>query len=152
MTYALAKIKQLSIVASVLVLSACASAPSTNIFNTSSSKDYSNMYLRGVFNWWEATDAFKLQAVSSNEYAVTIELIADGQPYDFKVADSTWSMPLNCGNSFNSNSITLRKTVVLVCASDSVNLKFTPKQTGLYTFTLDVSDNAQPELTIRAQQ
>ena len=110
------------------------------------------MYLRGVFNWWEASEAFKLEAVSSTEYAVTIELIADGQPYDFKVADSTWSMPLNCGNSFEGTSMSLRKTIELVCASDSVNLKFTPKQTGLYTFTLDVSDNAEPELTISAKR
>lgn len=106
------------------------------------------MYLRGVFNWWEVNEAFKLTATSQDSYSVTIELIADGQPYDFKVADNSWSMELNCGNVFNASPMKLSKAVALVCANDSLNLQFTPAETALYRFILDVSDNSEPELII----
>lgn len=136
------------LVLGVQFLSGCASSVSSDFFSQTPPKDYSNMYLRGVFNWWEASEDFKLQAVTQEQYAVTIELIADGQPYDFKVADSIWTMTLNCGNEFNAEAMQTNEAVELVCASDSLNLQFTPSQTGMYEFLLDVSNNNQPELTI----
>ena len=106
------------------------------------------MYLRGVFNWWEVSQAFKLLPSASDQYSVTIELIADGQPYDFKVADETWTMTLNCGSEFGSDALELGESTRLVCASDSLNLQFTPSETSLYRFLLDVSSNSAPKLTI----
>lgn len=141
-------LKWLTLILSISVLAGCASSGPTDIFTQQAKKDYSNMYLRGVFNWWEAGDDYKLVAQSSDEYSVTIELIADGQPYDFKVADNVWSMTLNCGNRFGAQAMQLNDSVELVCASDSLNLQFTPSETGFYTFTLDVSDNDEPELSI----
>lgn len=132
-------------------ITGCASSGTQDFFTPTPSKDYSNMYLRGVFNWWEASDNFKLDAISNDEYAITIELIADNQPYDFKVADATWTMELDCGNSFNAEPLSLGEAVELVCAGDSLNLQFTPSETGLYQFILDVSDNDEPELTITRQ-
>lgn len=129
-------------------LASCASSGGTDMFSQSVPKDYSNMYLRGVFNWWEANEDFKLLAQNEETYQVTIELIADGQPYDFKVADNAWTMSLNCGNEFGASPMRLGKSLDLVCASDSVNLQFTPSETGMYTFTLDVSNNDEPELSI----
>lgn len=111
-------------------------------------RDYSQMYLRGVFNWWEANESFKLTPTSENQYSVTIELIADGQPYDFKVADEIWSMALNCGNYYNSEALKLNEERTLVCADNSSNLQYTPSETALYLFTLDVSDNQNPVLKV----
>lgn len=137
---------------SLQILAGCASSVTQDFFAPTPSKDYSNMYLRGVFNWWEASDNFKLTALNSDQYAITIELIADNQPYDFKVADATWSMELDCGNTFNADPMILEESVELVCASDSLNLQFTPSETGFYQFVLDVSDNDEPELTIIKQE
>jgi hypothetical protein len=134
------------------ILAACTSTATNDFFNQTTNKDYSNMYLRGVFNWWEVNQAFKLLPTTgdstSKTYAVTIELIADGQPYDFKVADSNWTMMLNCGNKFGAQAMKLGRNTGLVCASDSLNLQFTPSETGYYRFVLDVSNNALPELAI----
>lgn len=141
-------IKLATLLISLQVLVGCASSGS-NSFGISTQNDYSNMYLRGVFNWWEVNEAFKLMPMSSDQYAATIELIADGQPYDFKVADSNWTMTLNCGNEFGSVPMKLSKKVYLVCASDSINLQFTPSETGFFQFILDVSDNDEPELSIK---
>lgn len=140
------KIWLLSIVA--LVMTGCASSTTAPFFEQSPPKDYSNMYLRGTFTWFEVDEGFKLTLVDEEQYAVVIKLIADGQPYDFKVADSAWTMTLNCGASFGSEPIELKDSRDLVCASDSLNLQFTPQETGLYQFLLDVSDNDSPELTI----
>lgn len=132
----------------VSTLGACASSGTSSLFEKPPLKDYSNMYLRGNFSWFEANENFKLVAISNEEYAVVTELIADGQPYDFKVADAQWSMTLNCGNSFKSYPVKLDKSYELVCASDSLNLQFTPSETGRYQFILDVSDNDRPSLRI----
>jgi hypothetical protein len=135
------------------VLAGCASSGSVDFFSQSEKKDYSNMYLRGVFNWWEVNESFKLAPTGSDQYSVTIELIADGQPYDFKVADNVWTMTLNCGNEYGEQeAMTLGENVTLICASDSVNLQFTPSETGLFVFTLDTSDNEEPELTIERME
>ncbi|MFT6269298.1 MAG: hypothetical protein ACJAVV_002123 [Alphaproteobacteria bacterium] len=134
------------------VLAGCASSGSSDFFKQAPEKDYSNMYLRGVFNWWEVNEAFKLLPSTNDSrndsYAVTIELIADGQPYDFKVADADWTMTLNCGNEFGAVAMRLSGSVDLVCASDSLNLQFTPSETAMYRFILDVSNNSEPELVI----
>jgi hypothetical protein len=132
---------------SLQILAGCASSGS-NGFGQSNEKDYSNMYLRGVFNWWEVNEAFKLKLNDNGHYVVTIELIADGQPYDFKVADSDWTMILNCGNEFGNEPMELGENTVLVCASDSINLQFTPSETGMFQFTLNTSNNYAPTLLI----
>lgn len=141
-------IKLMAVVLGLQVIVGCASSGSSDFFKQIVGKDYSGMYLRGVFNWWEVNESFKLQADSNDSYAVTIELIADGQPYDFKVADSNWSMTLNCGNEFDAEAMQLGQALDLTCASDSLNLQFTPPETAMYRFILDVSNNAEPELMI----
>lgn len=138
---------------SLQVLAGCASSGSVDFFSQSEKKDYSNMYLRGVFNWWEVNESFKLIPTDTDQYSVTIELIADGQPYDFKVADNSWTMTLNCGKEFGEeDAMSLGDNVTLICAADSVNLQFTPSETGLFVFMLDVSDNDEPELSIERME
>lgn len=142
------KHKSFSSFALIALLSGCANLPSIDESEIAPEKNYSNMYLRGIFNWWEVRENFKLRPTKEDEYSVTIELIADGQPYDFKVADDSWSMPLNCGNGYGAAPIELNKKRELVCANDSLNLQFTPSATGAYTFTLNVSDNLRPYLVV----
>lgn len=150
----LSKIVKITItLLSLQILAACASSGSVDFFSQSEKKDYSNMYLRGVFNWWEVNESFKLIPTDTDQYSVTIELIADGQPYDFKVADSSWTMTLNCGKEFGKeDAMSLGDNVTLMCASDSINLQFTPSETGLFVFMLDVSDNDEPELLIERME
>lgn len=142
-------IRLLSLIIGLQILAGCASSGSADFFKQAPKKDYSNMYLRGVFNWWEVNQAFKLLPSSNDVYAVTIELIADGQPYDFKVADESWTMILNCGNQFGASAMQLNDETDLVCASDSLNLQFTPAETAFYRFELDVSNNSEPSLVIQ---
>ncbi|MFC3122021.1 hypothetical protein [Agaribacter flavus] len=135
-----------------LFLQACTTMQSAeSIFTNDAPKDYSSMYLRGVFNWWEAPDDYRLLAIEEYKYRVTIELIADGQPYDFKVADKIWAHELNCGLKFGNQSVEINDDIDLYCASDSANLQFTPDETAMYTFVLDVSDDEEPILTIQKQ-
>lgn len=141
-------IKLFVILVSVHILGACASSGAPDFFKSAPDKDYSNMYLRGVFNWWEVNEGFKLIPVLDDQYAVTIELIADGQPYDFKVADASWTMTLNCGSQYDSKQISLNTNVNLSCNGDSLNLQFTPSETALYRFVLDTSNNRSPTLRI----
>lgn len=138
----------LSVFAVLPILGGCASSMPKDFFSVEPDKDYSNMYLRGVFNWWEANEGFKLVPMDEETYSATIELIADGQPYDFKVADATWTMALNCGSQYLEDPMFLNDAVELNCEADSLNLQFTPKETGNYRFVLDVSDNNEPELLI----
>lgn len=107
------------------------------------------MYLRGVFNWWEANEQFKLIPISENLLVVEIELIADGQPYDFKVADDTWAPAYNCGLAVSADALNLEDGVELYCYTDSLNLQFIPSETAIYRFELDVSNQQYPELTIQ---
>jgi hypothetical protein len=131
-----------------VLLTGCAVPSTSELFSSAPEKDYSNLYLRGVFNWWEATEPFKFEPVNEDILAVQIELIADGQPYDFKVADATWSPAYNCGLGLQSMSLTLDQSVELYCFNDSLNLQFTPFETAVYRFELDISNNQYPELTI----
>jgi hypothetical protein len=133
---------------SIAMLSACAVPSSSNLFQSEPEKDYSQMYLRGVFNWWEAGEAFKFTQVSKELFIVDVELIADGQPYDFKVADKNWAPLFNCGLAEESTPMALSEAVELYCFNDSLNLKFTPNETAIYRFELDVSNNQYPELRV----
>ncbi|MBT1451594.1 hypothetical protein KJ365_11945 [Glaciecola sp. XM2] len=137
-----------SVIAAVLVLSGCAVPSASDIFSPQSNKDYSNVYLRGVFNWWEATEPFKFTPVDQHTFAVEIELIADGQPYDFKVADENWLPEYNCGLPDASSSIEENDEVELYCYSDSLNLQFVPSETATYRFELDTRNPQYPSLLV----
>ncbi|WP_395339018.1 hypothetical protein PN836_013365 [Ningiella sp. W23] len=142
-------IRQLSLALSIsALLSACAVPTGSELFTSEPEKDYSEVYLRGVFNWWEASEAFKFVKMSDEKLYVDLELIADGQPYDFKVADGSWSPAYNCGLAEKTAPIELDDDVELYCFSDSLNLQFIPNETASYRFQLDVSNDRYPELTI----
>ncbi|MFQ3251540.1 MAG: hypothetical protein ACI9O6_003390 [Glaciecola sp.] len=143
------KFTKLTVVALCLIgLSACSTRSARDLISFEPDKNYQDMYLRGVFNWWEATEQFKLTRVNSELYSITIELIADGQPYDFKVADANWGPEFNCGFEYAPRKVELYDSVDLVCEQTSQNIQFVPAETGRFKFEFDISDNNEPELTI----
>jgi hypothetical protein len=94
------------------------------------------IYLRGIFNWWEADPAYLLSKDPNNSYSVTIDLIADGQPYDFRLADEFWSPLKSCGAK-KLRAVSVNTPLTLYCAGNSQNLQFTPLVTGRYLFTVE---------------
>jgi hypothetical protein len=123
----------------------------TNAIHTFSSQtDYSDLYLRGVFTWWEADEKYKLQPIADGVYATQIELIADGQPYDFKFADAAWSPNKNCGYaSLRSDQVVeVNKIVSANCETNDENFRFTPQETGLYQFSIDFSGFGSPTVLV----
>lgn len=127
-------------------LSGCST---TFIEQVSEPKDYSQLYVRGVFTWWEADENYRLKLDSEGNYVASAKLIADGQPYDFKFADANWSPGLNCGSSLGSQSveIDLTQSLQAECNNpqqaqvDQGSFKFTPKETGTYLFKINFEGN-----------
>lgn len=116
----------------------------------SDTPDYSTLYLRGVFTWWEADEKYKVVEISEDRFATNIRLIADGQPYDFRFADLNWSPKLNCGYAKVSEDqvVTLDDSVRANCESKDENFRFTPQETGLYQFSIDFTGSAAPKVQI----
>jgi hypothetical protein len=109
--------------------------------------DYANVYLKGVFSSWESLPELKFSKQASLIYRVSIYLVADGHPYDFKIADSK-SMFVNCGGANNSTSVKLKEQLVLICEHEVGNLRFTPKKSGYFLFVLNVENNRYPTLVV----
>lgn len=128
------------------LLSGCA----TNVIDSFiKEQNYDNLYLRGVFSWWEADEKYKLVEISSQVYSTTIELIADGQPYDFKFADANWTPGTNCGYAKKSDQlIIVDHPVRSNCETTDENFKFTPTETGKFQFTIDFTGFGSPKVSI----
>ncbi len=107
------------------------------------------MYVRGVFNWWEAESSYRLQADTNGDFYIDVELIADGQPYDFKVADAVYSASQHCGSLAQVGVLSLNQAFTMHCGDDAFNLQFTPPQTG--TYRIIVESGTAPDITIKAQ-
>src|SRR5690606_17578920 len=80
-----------------LLLAGCATSGG-DVSNKSGKPDLSQtLYLRGMFTWWDADDAYKVKRIGEDLYMATARLEADGQPYEFKFADASWTPGTNCG-------------------------------------------------------
>lgn len=135
---------------SAVVISACSS---TKLDNPIELRDqaYNSLYLRGVFTWWEADEAFKVEQITDTLFRANAKLIADGEPYDFKFADTNWTPGLSCGLSPSENVefLQLDQPVQADCyLSDTQNFKFTPDESGLYSFFIDFEDYNSPKVYI----
>ena len=135
-------------VGGIFALGGCSSTSGLDLISFEEPRDFQEMYLRGTISWWEATEQFKFERINAEVYQLTIELIADGQPYDFRVSDALWSPRLSCGFEYEAQTIDLYEEIELTCEGTSQNIQFVPAETGLFTFTFDVSDNSEPELLI----
>tara|TARA_B110000902_G_C14210757_1_gene551274 strand:+ start:850 stop:1293 length:444 start_codon:yes stop_codon:yes gene_type:complete len=137
---------------SVAIIASLLSGCATNVIdNFIKEQDYDELYLRGVFSWWEADEKYKLVELSEQVYSTTIELIADGQPYDFKFADTNWSPGMNCGYASEADKMIVVGTAVRAnCESTDENFRFTPKETGSFKFTINFSGFGAPKVSISA--
>ena len=137
---------------SVAIIASLLSGCATNVIdNFIKEQDYDELYLRGVFSWWEADEKYKLVELSEQVYSTTIELIADGQPYDFKFADTNWSPGMNCGYASEADKMIIVGTAVRAnCESTDENFRFTPKETGSFRFTINFSGFGAPKVSISA--
>ena len=128
------------------LLSGCATNVTDSIINE---QNFEGLYLRGVFSWWEADEKYKLVEVSDQVYSTSIELIADGQPYDFKFADANWTPGMNCGYaSVSDKVIVVGDFVRSNCESTDENFRFTPTETGTFQFTIDFGGFGSPTVSI----
>ena len=135
-----------SLIASLLALSGCTSSGSRQF----TEKTFENMYLRGVFTWWEADESFKLTLIEDGLYFATAKLIADGQPYDFKFSDADWTPEYSCGSlQAEGQVLVLKDEQVAKCEADSGNFQFTPSETGTYEFYINVAAPLSPRVYIQ---
>jgi hypothetical protein len=82
-------------------------------------------------------------------YSTTIELIADGQPYDFKFADVNWTPGMNCGYASDSNKVIFVGVPVRAnCETTDENFRFTPTETGTFQFMINFSGFGAPKVSI----
>ncbi|WLQ12749.1 hypothetical protein O5O45_23765 [Hahella aquimaris] len=123
----------ISALAATLLLAGCAS--------TGGKRDLSqSLYLRGQFAWWDALDEYKVKKAGPDLYVASVELKADGQPYELKFGDAAWSAGTNCGFlSQEDQMLEFGKKSKANCSSVFENFKFNPPETGVYSFYLDNS-------------
>ena len=142
--------KLLTIASMCITLSACSSSGSLKIPEIAPDVpriQFENMFLRGVFNWWEADPSYKFKR-SNSGWTVDVELIADGQPYDFRLSDAKWTPSQSCGGKYKGQPVMLGSTVYLVCEQGSENLQFTPSSTGTYRFTVTAASAGEVALVV----
>lgn len=142
--------KALSTTLLIGFLGACTSTTTDEVRQSVDSYDYNTLFLRGSFSWWEADENYRVNEVSDGVYSVVVELVADGQPYDFKFADKDWTNGLSCGyrDKDSDEQIMLGKSVDVNCFTPVDNFIFIPEESGKYIFTLDFNTWGDPELTV----
>ncbi|GGW96358.1 hypothetical protein [Alteromonas halophila] len=145
-------IKRSILLSLFVILSGCSSSTNFPIPGVNDSPDiqFNKLYLRGVFNWWEATSSFNFQQSSTGWY-VDVELIADGQPYDFRVSDANWTPAQTCGAKYPGQPVNTDSVIYIVCNPGEKNLQFTPSTTGVYRFTLTPASGDEVALVVSKQ-
>ena len=134
----------------ILLLTSCSTTTVLESTKEEPDFDYSTLYLRGSFSWWEAEETYRVSEIGNDQYKAVVALRADGQPYDFKFADKNWTMGLNCGflDKEDDEVITLGKSVAVNCSTPVDNFIFVPQENGKYIFTIDFSGWGSPKLTV----
>lgn len=148
------RFKGLLVVVLLLVLSACTTQPN----QAGKSSPYAanlnvpTLYLRGVFNWWGTVEAHKFKPFSgaTTKWYADVQLEADGQAYDFKVADAVWSDDQNCGGYNTQLVIELNDAQPLHCSASAKTIQFTPTDHGVYRFL--ITQESDSRYTIRVEQ
>ena len=100
------------------------------------------LFVRGTMNNWGTAN--KMTA-SGATYATMLALNAGN--YEFKVATEDWSTNFGL-NADPKVALDAAKTLM----SGEGNLQFTAPEKGVYKFTFDITNQAQPSLTVQAAQ
>ena len=143
--------KTLLVIIFSFLLTACANRSGFSIpevMKPSPQVNFKNLYLRGVFNWWESSPAYRFTK-DTDGWFVDVELIADGQPYDFRLSDENWTPSQSCGGKYKGQPVMVESVVYLVCQQNSENLQFTPSTTGIYRFVVSPAGTGEVSLVIR---
>jgi pullulanase len=108
---------------------------------------YNNtIYLRGAMNGWGTGADFAFEYQGNNVYQLSVDLAA--QQYGFKVANENWDAP-NIGGYTAGQVVELDQPWDLT-SSNSHDLSVNISSAGLYLFSLNASNPANPVLTISA--
>ncbi len=146
-------IRRISILFFIALLTGCSSSGQFPLPGASASPEiqFDKLYLRGVFNWWEATPAFKFERGGNRGWFVDVELIADGQPYDFRISNQSWSPGQTCGAKYSGQAVLSNSVVYIECNPGEQNLQFTPSTTGVYRFSISPASGDELGLIITKQ-
>ena len=142
-------IKKFAFLFFVVVLSGCSSRSVVSLPGLMDPPEikFENLYLRGVFNWWEANAKYQLKDGPQGWY-VDVDLIADGQPYDFRLSDGFWTPEQTCGARYRGQVVLKQEPLYMVCGTESENLQFTPQKTGVYRFTFTPASGGEVMLLV----
>ncbi|NTS76150.1 hypothetical protein HR060_04645 [Catenovulum sp. SM1970] len=134
-----------------VLVSACSTTPQAPIEIDRSDE----LYLRGSFTWWDAEKDYLVKKVQDQVYRTTVDLVADGQPYEFRFADEAWSTGNNCGylDKASDETIALDTPVTGNCLANYESFLFTPDESGKYDFYIDFTlDEVKPKIWIKPHQ
>ncbi|MDM7859349.1 hypothetical protein QTP81_01855 [Alteromonas sp. ASW11-36] len=137
------RFKKLACASVILLLSGCSSTSILDDFIEADKPklNLSDLHAVGNFNWFEIIPEHQFVEVTETRYVTEIELIADGQPYDFHLADQYWTPHTKCGFRDVVLRLELNQEYQLYCAGDSQNLQFTPDQTGRFAIWIESNDD-----------
>jgi pullulanase-type alpha-1,6-glucosidase len=102
-----------------------------------------DMFVRGSFTDWAASQAYRLNFTGGTAYALTAQVPAGAQL--FKVADADWTDGTNCGVDAD---LALTVPVTLACSGNTPNIRFNAPSTANYLFSLDAANVAAPMLSV----
>jgi pullulanase len=106
-----------------------------------------DLYVRGVGTDWDASATNRFQYLGNGLYRLRRGAVvgpdADG---GFKIADADWTSGTDCGAS---TPLTIGQALTLTCASPgNGNIAVDWPGTGTYTFSLNATNPAAPQLTV----
>lgn len=117
------------------------------------------LFLRGTFNDW-GTDENLIDAVAfhyaDNTYTatVTLDVPAEGDSHNFKIADKGWSEATSFGAFTGEETVTLDEAKILYTGKDAngedieQNMSVRITEPTSLQVTIDASDPTAPELTV----
>jgi hypothetical protein len=142
-------IKRITVlVIATLFMSGCATQLDKQVDIYSAQLEEDRLYVKGTFNWWGVNEAFRFTSLAgkSNSWFVDVDLIDDGNLYDFKLADENWSPSQTCGAYSTKEVLQIKQATKLFCDSASQNFQFSPIGNGKYR--LIISKNSQSIYTL----
>jgi len=105
------------------------------------------LYARGVGADWDASATNRFQYLGSGLYRLRRAAVAGPDPDGgFKIADADWTSGTDCGAT---TALTIGQSLTLACTGPgNGNIAVTWPATGTYTFSLNATNAATPQLTV----